>query len=224
MGYKLDDKDIKLTKKNLKKIGTGVTGDVYKYKSSALKIFKKDKDTPIDPYTADYLTSISTNRILLPEKLLFYNNAFKGYTYKLVSKKGMGNRMIMLPKDELIEDTLIIEKDIETLSNKQVLLNGIEPSNTIFNGKLYLTDPTSYSVLDDIMSTEELERLNKYQYHLLLTILITQELRKNNFSSHIVSEVKELLEMKDATDNTSDYLKDLLGDSYTFKQFVKRMD
>ena len=55
-------------------------------------------------------------------------------------------------------------------------------------------------------------------------MLITQELKKNNFSSHTVSEVKELLEMKDATDNTSDYLKDLLGDSYTFKQFVKRMD
>ena len=137
MGHKLEGKDIKLTKKNLKKIGTGVTGDVYKYKNSALKIFKKEKDTPIDYYTADYLTGISTNRILLPRNLLFYNNAFKGYTYKLVSKKGTGNRMIMLPTDELIEDVSIIEKDIEVLSNKQVLLNGIEPDNTIFNGRLY---------------------------------------------------------------------------------------
>ena len=223
MGYKLDDKDIKLTGKNLKKIGTGKTGDVYKYKNSALKIFKKEKDTPIDYYTADYLTGISTNRILLPRNLLFYNNAFKGYTYKLVSKKGTGNRMIMLPTDELIEDVSIIEKDIEVLSNKQVLLNGIEPDNTIFNGRLYLTDPTGYTMLD-IMSTEELERLNKYQFHLLLIMLITQELKKNNFSSNTVTEVKELLEMKDSSDNTSDYLKGLLEDNDTFKQFVKRMD
>ena len=223
MGYKLDDKDIKLTKKNLKKIGTGVTGDVYKYKNSALKVFKNGKQAPIDPYTADYLTSISTNRILLPQNLLFYNNAFKGYTYKLVSKKGMGNRMIMLPKDDLIEDTSIIEKDIETLSNKQVLLSGIEPSNTIFNGRLYLTDPTSYSVLETA-STEELEKLNKYQFHLLFIMLITQELRKNNFSNHTIAEVKELLEMKDSADDTSYYLKELLGDNDTFKQFVKRMD
>ena len=181
MGYKLDEKDIKLTKKNLKKIGTGRTGDVYKYKNSALKVFKKENDTPIDYYTADYLTGISTNRILLPQKLLFFNNAFRGYTYKLVSKKGTGNRMIMLPTDELIEDVSIIEKDIENLSNKQVLLNGIEPDNTIFNGRLYLTDPTSYTMLD-IMSTEELEKLNKYQFHLLFIMLLTQELRKNNFS------------------------------------------
>ena len=223
MGYKLDDKDIKLTKKNLKKIGTGVTGDVYKYKNSALKIFKKDKNTPIDPYTADYLTNISTNRILLPEKLLFYNNAFKGYTYKLVSKKGMGNRMIMLPKDELIENSSIIEKDIETLSRKQVLLNGIEPSNTIFNGRIYLTDPTSYSVLEDT-STEYLEQLNKYQFHLLFTALIIQELGRINFQKSTINEVKELLEMKDSSDNTSYYLRELLEDNDTFKQFVKRMD
>lgn len=223
MGYKLDEKDIKLTKKNLKKIGTGKTGDVYKYKNSALKVFKKENDTPIDPYTADYLTSISTNRILLPQKLLFYNNAFKGYTYKLVSKKGTGNRMIMLPADELVENVSIIEKDIETLSNKQVLLNGIEPDNTIFNGRLYLTDPTGYTMLD-IMSTEELEKLNKYQFHLLFTMLLSQELKRNNFSSSSVTEVKELLEMKDSTDNTSEYLKELLGDNETFKQFAKRMD
>lgn len=222
MGYKLDEKDIKITKKNLKKIGTGVTGDVYKYKNNALKIFKKD-GVPIDYYTSEYLTGISTNRILLPRNLLFYNNVFAGYTYKLISKRGTGNRMIMLPTDELIENTSIIEKDIETLSNKKVLLNGIEPSNTIFNGRLYLTDPTGYSILD-IMSTEELEKLNKYQFHLLLTTLITQELRKNNFSSKTEKEIKELLEMKDSTINTSEYLKDLLIDNDNFKQFVKRMD
>ena len=67
--------------------------DVYKYKNSALKVFKKENDTPIDPYTADYLTSISTNRILLPQKLLFYNNAFKGYSMKLVPQKGSGQRI-----------------------------------------------------------------------------------------------------------------------------------
>ena len=221
MGYKLDDKDITLTRKNLKKIGTGKTGDVYKYKNSALKVFKKEKDTPIDTYTADYLTSLSTNRILLPQKLLFYNNAFKGYTYKLVSKKGTGNRMIMLPIDELVENVSIIEKDIETLSNKQVLLNGIEPDNTIFNGRLYLTDPTGYTILD-IMSTEELEKLNKYQFHLLFTMLLSQELKRNNFSSSSVTEIRELLEMKDSIDNTSEYLKELLGDNETFKQFAKR--
>lgn len=223
MGYKLDDKDITLTRKNLKKIGTGKTGDVYKYKNMALKMFKKEQEPPIDYGTASYLTGISTNRILLPQKILFYNTAYRGIAYKLVSKKGMGNRMIMLPADELIENSSIIEKDIEALSRKQVLLNGIEPNNTIFNGKLYFTDPTSYSVLDTT-STEELERLNKYQFHLLFTTLIIQELGRNNFQKKTITEIKELLEMKDLSDDTSEYLKELLEDNETFKQFVKRMD
>ena len=30
--------------------------------------------------------------------------------------------------------------------------------------------------------------------------------------------------MKDSSDNTSEYLKELLEDNDTFKQFVKRMD
>ena len=223
MGYKLEGKDIKLTKKNLKKIGTGVTGDVYKYKNSALKIFKKEKKSPIDLKTADYLTSISTNRILLPQKLLFYNNAFRGYTYRLVAKKGMGNRMIMLPKDELIEDISIIEKDVETISGKQVLLDGIEPKNTIFNGNLYVTDPTKYSILEEI-DESELEKINKYQIHLLIIALISQELRKANISVKLEKEIKELLDMKDSSDNTSEYLKDVLGDNRTIKEFVKKME
>ena len=74
MGYRLDNKDIDISGKRLTKIGNGGTGDVYKYRNSALKIFKTDRDTPIDLETAEYLTTISTNRVLLPRNLLFYNN------------------------------------------------------------------------------------------------------------------------------------------------------
>ena len=161
MGYRLDNKDIDISGKRLTKIGNGGTGDVYKYRNSALKIFKADKDTPIDLEMAEYLSTISTERILLPKNLLFYNNTFRGYTYKLVSKKGSGKKIITIPKDELINNLKIIESDIETLSQKQVLLNGIEPSNTIFNGELYLADPCKYTKLDSF-STRKLERLNKY--------------------------------------------------------------
>ena len=129
MGYRLDNKDIDISGKRLTKIGNGGTGDVYKYRNSALKIFKTDKETPMDVETAEYLTTISTNRVLLPRNLLFYNNTFRGYTYKLVSKKGSGKKITTIPKDELVGNISIIERDIETLSNKQVLLDGIEPAN-----------------------------------------------------------------------------------------------
>ena len=222
MGYKLDDKDIKLTGKQWTKIGTGAKGDVYKYRNMALKVFKEDRDTPIDVETAEYLSNISTDRIVLPINLLFYNNSFRGYTYKLVSKKGTGNRMIMLPKTDLIQDIRVLERDVETLSNKQVLLSGIEPTNTIFNGNLYITDPTGYRVLEGCAS-EELEKLNKYQLHLLLISLVTSELRKNNFTSKTQNDVKELLEMKDVNSDSSEFFADIIGNNDTIKQFVKKL-
>lgn len=226
MGYKLDDKDIKLTGKQWTKIGTGINGDVYRYRNMALKLFKKEKDTPIDRYTAEYLTSISTDRILLPINLLYYNNTFKGYTYKLVPKKGPGNRMIMLPKTDLVQDIRVLEKDVEILSKKQVLLNGIEPSNTIFNGNLYLTDPTGYRVLEGWNSDElsdELEKVNKYQLHLLLISLIISELRKNNFSSKDEKTIKEILEMRDEYEDSSEFFNSIIGNNDTIKQFVKKL-
>ena len=144
MGYRLNNRDVKITGKRLTKIGNGLTGNVYRYKNMALKIFNQDKEPPISEETASYLTTISTSRVLLPKSLLFYNHALRGYTYKLVHKKGTGRNIITLPKDELIGNLAIMERDIERLSRKQVLLNGISPENTIFNGNLYLIDPSRY--------------------------------------------------------------------------------
>ena len=222
MGYRLDNKDIDISGKRLTKIGNGGTGDVYKYRNSALKIFKTDRYTPIDLETAEYLTTISTNRILLPKNLLFYNNSFRGYTYKLISKKGSGKKITTIPKDDLVGNILIIERDIETLSNKQVLLNGIEPANTIFNGNLYLSDPSAYTKLDSY-SVKELERLNKYQFHLLLVSLIISELRKSSISSKTEKQVKELLYLRDENNNSSDFLTDIIDDNDSIKQFVKKL-
>ena len=153
---------------------------------------------------------------------MFYNNSFRGYTYKLISKKGSGKKITTIPKDDLVGNILIIERDIETLSNKQVLLNGIEPANTIFNGNLYLSDPSAYTKLDSY-SVKELERLNKYQFHLLLVSLIISELRKSSVSSKTEKQVKELLYLRDENNNSSDFLTDIIDDNDSIKQFVKKI-
>lgn len=221
MAYRLDGKDIDITGKRLTKIGTGVTGDVYKYKNVALKIFKKDKKPPIDYGTAKFLTTIQTERILLPRNLLFYNDVFSGYTYKLVSKKGSGNRLIMLPREELVEDVRAIEKDTRTLSSKKVLLNGIEPSNCIFNGTLYVSDPKDYSILETF-STRELEALNRYQIHMLLSSLVTSEIRKAGLGNNFEKQIRELFEGKDIEVNTSDFLRDIMKQGESIKQLSKK--
>ena len=222
MGYRLDGKDVDIIGKRMTKIGTGTTGDVYRYRNKALKIFKKEKNPPMDLETAKYLSNISTTNIILPENLLFYNDSFRGYTYKLVSKKGLGKRMITLPKEELIDNIERLESDTETLSNKNVLLNGIDPNNSIFNGSIYLCDPSKYSILE-VMSVKELEHLNKYQIHMLLSMMLLQEIRKSNLGGIIERKMKELLELKDIDENTSTYLERVLENSESVKQFVKKI-
>ena len=222
MGYRLDNKDVKITGKRLTKIGNGTTGNVYRYKNMALKIFNPDQEPPIDVETASYLAKISTSRVLLPKNLLFHNHHLRGYTYKLVNKKGNGKTILTLPKDELIGNVAIIERDVERLSRKQVLLNGISPENSIFNGSLYLVDPSKYSILE-IFSTEELERLNKYQLHLLLSALITSDLRKINTDNELENQIKELLDIRDINENSSDFFADILSGNENIKQLMKKM-
>lgn len=222
MGFNFDGKNEDLSLKRLTKIANGQTGDVYKYKNSALKIFRKGIEPPIDQTTAKHLTGISTQRILLPRKLLFYNVKFVGYTYKLVSKKGSGKRMINLPKDELIGNISILESDIKTLSENKVLLNGIDPTNYIFNGDLYISDPSKYSLLE-IFSTEELERLNNYQLHLLLTTLLASEAKKSNATNAQETQFKQLLSMKDNEQDSSDFFTNVIPEDCTVKEFILKL-
>ncbi len=229
MGFFLDGKAANISSKRL--LANGKNGDVYRYKQSALKIFREGTEPPIDVETAEYLKGIKTDRILLPRKLLFYNNTFKGYTYKLVPKKGSGKRMILLPKDEFIGNIKILERDIDLLSQEHVLLVGIEPENCIFNGDLFIADPSRYTIYDivaddglqQIEQEEYLKKLNKYALHELLISIIVSEARKSNIPSRTELQIKELLGLKDEDIDSSDFFVDILDTDETVKQLIKKL-
>lgn len=223
MGFILDGKNEEILLKKLTKIASGKNGDVYKYRKSALKIFREDTTPPIDAETAKRLTEIDTQRILLPRNLLFYNKTFRGYTYRLVEKKGLGRRMISLPIDELIGNISILENDSKKLSEKSVLLNGIDQSNCIFNGDLFITDPSEYSILEDIFSTEELQKLNNFQLHLLISAMLVSEIKKCGVTNAMEKQFKELLSIKRENINTSDFFADVFSKTDTVKEYVMKM-
>ncbi|MBR2827871.1 MAG: hypothetical protein IKE70_01390 [Bacilli bacterium] len=223
MGYKLDTKNIDISGKRISKLASEKTGDIYRYKDMALRIFKQENPAPIDLETTKILKDIPTERILLPKNILFYNNSFRGFTYKLVNNRGRGQKIMNLEKEDFLDEVSILEKDIERLSSRQILLNGIEPKNTIFNGELYITDPTKFRRLE-LMSTMELEELNKYQLNLLLTTLITSEVRKSNFDSRYEKRIKEELLNRDEFDTLATFYADVIGEHETIKKKVKSMN
>ena len=130
MGYRLENKDINLNEKKFTKIAQGKTGNVFKCNGYAIKVFNNYAEDIIDLETAKYLTGIRTNRIILPNKLLFYNNGFKGYSMKLVKKDPRQKKIINCPTDELIRNVEIIEEsnsdsiDIDTLYNNPFRYRG----------------------------------------------------------------------------------------------------
>ena len=222
MNYKLERKNITLNGKQ-KIIGHGYTGNVYQYGNYALKIFDKMNDV-FDEETARYLSTIRTSRILLPKKLVYYKDKFRGYSMKLISNKPNSKSIINLPKDKLLEDIELLEDDISTLSSKRVLLNGMNINNTIFNGNIYITDPSRYSVLDisDVDRLFNLDDLNQFQLSLLLNNIIIQELNKIQKQSG-VSELKELLDEKDSGISYSEYLSEVIGKNDNIKTLVKKL-
>ena len=102
------------------------------------------------------------------------------------------------------------------------IVNLLPATSSKVDGNLYLTDPCQYTKLDSL-STKELERLNKYQFHLLLVTMISSELKKSNISSKLERQVKELLCLRDDNDNTSDFLIDVIDKNDSIKQFVKKL-
>ncbi len=222
MNYKLERKDITLNGKQ-KIIGHGYTGNVYQYGNYALKIFDKVDDV-LDEETARYLSTIRTSRILLPKKLIYYKDKFKGYSMKLISNKPNSKSIINLPKDKLLEDIELLEDDVTTLSSKRVLLNGMNLNNIIFNGNLYITDPSRYSLLElsDLDKIFNLDDLNLFQLYLLLNNIIIQELNKIQKQSG-VSELKELLDEKDSNISYSEYLSEIIGQNNNIKTLVKKL-
>lgn len=221
MIYRVGNRKEDLSGKKISKIATGEKGDVYKYKGEAIKIFNEHEALPMSQETAEALTKIQTGRILLPRKLVFYKDAFCGYTLRLVHKKGNSKKLIGIPGESLILNTEMIEKDIMTLSDKKVLLNGITPDNVVFNGRLYLADPAHYKLLE-LFSTEDLEKLNRYQFHVLLTELLTTELKRSNYPECVIEYMRDLLKMKDIEQPTSEFLKEIIEPKDTIKQIVKK--
>ena len=233
MVYKLEDKTIDLNdKKKFPLIAKGKNGNVYEYGTSAIKVFENTEEPPISEETAEYLTTINTERILLPRKLLFYDSAFcngifAGYSLKRVPKKPNVKKLINSPVEQLIDNVEGLEKDIRTISKKRILLSDMSPENVKYNGTLYISDPSKYTVLELPESgglDKELEKINCYQLHLLLTELFAEELRKINFPQSSIFRLREIFSLKDSDQQSSRFLLDIIDGQGTIKEMVKKIN
>lgn len=219
MKYRFGNKNIDINNRNL--IGYGTNGNVYRIRKDAIKIFPKGNvpNDLIDLETCRRLCDISTNSILLPKKIVYYNDNFSGYSLKLI-KKTHNKSILNMNNVELIDSIKLLEEDITLLSKKGVLLDGITPSNVIISDKLYLTDPSKYSFIDNEFC-DGLYTLNSYQLHLLISKIILSSLKKNDISSSELKSFKNYLLNKDIDILSSEFFSDILSNENNIKTYVK---
>lgn len=219
MKYKLEKKEIDINNSNL--IGYGKNGNVYKYKGNAIKVFPKGvvPEELLDSVTCSKLCDISTECILLPRKIVYYNSNFSGYSLKLVKKNKTFN-ISRIEKNNFIEYIKYLEDDIRLLSNKGLLLDGITPDNVIISDKIYITDPSRYVFLGN-KNNYALEKLNNFQLHLLLSKLIVSSLKKSDLTSSELKKFRELLLSKEDEIKSSVFFDKLVGNNKDIKTYVK---
>lgn len=148
--YDIDNKLIDFNNMTLLNT-TGSEVLVYKKDELVYKIYKKNyKLEHKNEQELEYLSSITTERILMPKGKLFSNGDLIGYTMKYITGK---KDILNIPIKRLLDELLIIENDIENISNSYIRIMDINKSNIVFNGCLYLIDPGNYYInnIEDLL-------------------------------------------------------------------------
>jgi len=134
---------------------------VYKYKNTAIKLFKKYYQYPhLSANDIDYVSGIPTRRILFPTNpILDIDGKLIGYQMPLVKRE---KDIQKEPMSKILKELLVFQFDLMLLERLNIGLFDINPSNSIFNGKLYLIDPGNYSINDMSTIKRQLDPLNTW--------------------------------------------------------------
>ena len=215
MLYRLEGRKINLDKMNV--CSSFENGDIYNYKKYLIRLYKDNIPKEED---IRYLSKIKSLHIYLPIKLLYGNDKFMGFTLKSYKKYDI-DKMINTPKDELLDSIYDLEEDIDNISQKKIILNGLNTNDAYYNEELYITNPDKFIIYD--ADDESLKDINNVELTGLLNKMIIHELNGENITKKNLSLFTELLNNKDIYTRSSDYLDVLLGNSSNIKEYVKKL-
>ena len=215
MLYRLEGRKINLDKMNIS--SSFDNGDIYNYRKFIIKHYKDNIPLEED---IRYLSRIKSLHIYLPIKLLYGNDKFMGYSLKSCKKYDIV-KMINTPRDELLDSIYELEEDVNSISQKKIILSGLDCNDAYYNGKLFITNPDKYIIYD--ADDESLKDINNVEISGLLSRMIMHELNGENITKRNLVLFSELLNNKDEYTRSSDYLDELLDDNSNIKEYVKKL-
>lgn len=131
-------------------LGFGIEGITYRDNEDAVKLFHSERSSFLEEETAIYMTSINTERFLLPKKLIYNrNNKFIGYRTKFI-KNDNKDEIFTLSKKDLIDNFDKLIKESVKLAEHGIVIDDNNFSNMNYNDKkIYFVDPGSYFYDED---------------------------------------------------------------------------
>ena len=219
MVYRLESKRINLDRMN--PVGTFNNGTLYNYKNNVLKMYDKNIEELPSEKTMRYLSKIKSLQIFMPNKLLYSNDTFCGYTIKNINKNGRYNKIISTPKDKVLDSIFALEEEIKYISDKRVLLHDLDLEDVCYNGELFIINPDKYLVLNS--NSDLIYDTNILELNSLLSRLVSKELNSENVLKRNIVKFNNILKDKDIYTSNCDYLDDLLSKDDNIKSLVKKM-
>jgi len=154
----INEKDIEFNKLKLLS-DEGSECVAYKYDKSVVKFFRphyKHSHITIDDIFK--LRIIPTKRILFPTNAIVNRqNNLIGYQMPLIEgEKDIQNE----PIQHIFDEMQVLQDDMDLLDKHNIALYDINPSNSIYNGKLYLIDPGNYVINDINVIKRQIDPIN----------------------------------------------------------------
>lgn len=147
----IGDQEVEFTEEDLDYmfIDEGAEAEVFKYGDEVLKIYKDYcRKMRLTEEDAANLSCFSTQRVLLPKKLLKVPGtfAFKGYTTRFI--QGCSNHLIVdMNMEHFLSELEILEDDMKLLADHKVDVADFNLDNMLYDGSMYLCDPGSFLFL-----------------------------------------------------------------------------
>ena len=220
MAYTLNKRNDIISHKKLYYLSKSDTGTVYRYNGKAIHIFPDNVDGVFSEEEGLYLTNLDTHRILLPDDILYKNKHMVGFTTTL-PRKNRSQKLINSDKTDFLYSLYLLEEDVDVLSKHRVLMSGLVTDKSLYNGDLYLLDPSKYGRIS--MGEDTILKLNLYQLHLLISKLLMTEFKKNNSSYNDLRGVEELLQLREQDEYPSKFFNNILEDREKVKSLVRKV-
>lgn len=146
MEYRIGDKKVRIYTQHLEEINSGKEGVVYKYRGKCLKLYHdKPKKFVLKPRDCEYMTTLTTERVLLPEATVYdKKHMMRGYiTSPYIAEE---KDIYDITGEAFFKEKKEIEKELICLGENLVSVDDFWSGNFKYDGTFYFLDPGSYIV------------------------------------------------------------------------------